>query len=131
MVDNANTAGSSGYGAGSVSDILTALQDLVRATNACVDGLGALVPHNTSGQTIAAKLVQTGFVRVTGVSVYTPGSGVGTLYDAATLAGAVTAAAIYPVSAALGYFPLNMVFANGLVYVPSSAQVATIFYART
>ena len=120
-----------GYSAGSVSDILTALQDLVRATNAVVDGLAALAPHYTSGQVIASRLVQTGFVRVLGVSVISAGAGAGILYDTNTLAGAISATAIYPVAATTGYTALDMVFQNGLVYIPSSAQAATIFYART
>lgn len=119
-------------GTASLTDVITTLKDAVVAANNIVDGVGALSPHYTSGQIIAAKLVQTGFVRLLGYSVVAAG-GMGALYDAATLAGATAAATtqVGTVTAAIGYYPVNIVFQNGLVYVPGSAQVAALFYART
>lgn len=132
-------SGSIGYGGAdqqpaggaSLSDILTSIQNLVVATNAAANANNRLVPNLTSGRLAANTLVQTGFVRVTGISVVTAGAA-GALFDAATLAGAAAGTNdVYPVAAAAGFTPLNMVFKNGLVYKPGAAQVATIFYTRT
>jgi len=100
------------------------------AANNIVDALGALTPNFTSGQVIAARLVQTGFVRLTGYSVTTAGAP-GQLCDAATLPGALSSTVVGIVSASVGYFPVDMVFTNGLVYLPGSGQIAALFYART
>jgi hypothetical protein len=118
-------------GTASLTDILTSLQDWVRAGNSIVDGLGALSPHFTSGQIVASKLVQTGFVRVTGISMVVPGGAMGTLNDSATLAAANSTNAVYTLPTSVGFQPCSMVFANGLVCIPGSAQVVTLFYART
>jgi hypothetical protein len=118
-------------GTASLTDILTTLKDWVVAANGIVDGVQSLSPHSTSGQVIGAKLVQTGFVRLLGISVVSASTQRGLLLDAATLAAATSATMVGNVSAALGYFPVNMIFQNGLVYIPGSAQVAALFYART
>lgn len=118
-------------GGASLSDILTSIQNLVVATNAVANANNGLIPHLTSGRLAANTLVQTGFVRVLGISVVVAGA-VGALLDAATLASAAVGTNdVYDVPAATGFIPLNMVFANGLVYKPGAAQVAAIFYART
>lgn len=117
-------------GSASLADILFSIQNLVVATNDLTRVTSAEIPDTTSGQLSANALVQTGFVRVTGVSVTTAGA-IGTLFDAPNLAGAGAGNAIYTVPAAVGFIPLNMVFENGLVYKPGAAQVATIFYRRT
>jgi hypothetical protein len=118
-------------GSASLTDILTSIKDLVIATNNIVDGVGSLSPHSTSGQVIGAKLVQTGFVRLLGISVVSAATLNGLLCDAATLATATSATVVGNVSAAIGYYPVNMIFQNGLVYIPGSAQVAALFFART
>lgn len=118
-------------GGASLSDILTSIQSLVVATNAVAQASNGLIPRLNSGRLAANTLVQTGFVRVTGISVIVAGA-VGALFDAATLAAAAAGTNdIYSVAAATGFTPLNMVFTNGLVYKPGAAQVAAIFYART
>jgi hypothetical protein len=114
----------------SLADILNTQKNAVIAMNNIVDALTALTPNFTSGQLIAAKLVQTGFVRLLGYSVTTPGS-ISQLCDAATLPAAASSTVVGTTTASVGYFPVDMVFANGLVYLPVSGQVATLFYART
>lgn len=118
-------------GGASLADILTSVQNLVVATNAVSTANNGLLPHFTTGRLAANALVQSGFVRVLGISVLAAGA-VGALFDAATLAAAAAGTNdIYVVPAAVGFISLNMVFANGLVYKPGAGQVATIFYART
>lgn len=118
-------------GTASLTDILTALKDWVVAGNSIVDGINSLSPHFTSGQVIGAKLVQTGFVRLLGISVVSAATQRGLLLDAANLGAATASTIVGNVSAQLGFFPVNMVFQNGLVFIPGSAQVAALFYART
>lgn len=118
-------------GTASLTDILTTIQDLVRATNNIVDGVESLSPHSSSGQLIGASLVQTGFVRLLGISVVSASTQRGLLLDASNLSVATSATVVGTVSAQLGYFPVNMIFENGMVFIPGSAQVAALFYART
>lgn len=126
-----NYGGDQPAGGASLSDILTSVQNLVVATNAIANAQNGEIPHFSTGRLAANTLVQSGFVRVTGISVVAAGA-VGALFDAATLASAAAGTNdVYVVPAAVGYLPLNMVFANGLVYKPGAAQVAAIFYART
>ena len=113
----------------SLDDILTTLKGAVNAVNGNTQVLKGQIPTSTSGQLAANTLVQTGFVRVTGISIVTAGA-IGGLYDAATIALAIAGTEVFAVPAAVGYTPVNMVFANGLVYKPGAAQVATIFYTR-
>lgn len=113
----------------SLDDILTSLKNVVTAANGVSQGLQRQVPTSTSGQLAANTLVQTGFVRVTGISVVVAGA-VGGLYDANTIALAGAGEQVFSVAAIAGYFPLNMVFTNGLVYKPGAAQKVTIFYTR-
>lgn len=120
---------SDAVGGASLADILSAVQNLVQATNINAKALNGGIPQETSGQLTANILVQTGFVRVTGISVTTAGA-IGTLFDAANLAAAGAGNAVYIVPAAVGFISLNMVFKNGLVYKPGAAQVATIFFGR-
>lgn len=114
----------------SLSDILTAVQNAVNALNGFVTATNRVIPPFTSGQLVADTLVQTGFVRVTGVSVYAGGA-VGALHDAASLALAVSGTEIYQVGTTEGYFATDMVFKDGLVYKPGAAQIVAIFYSRT
>lgn len=113
----------------SASDVLSSLQNVVQAINAQTRVEGALTPTNTSGQLSANTLIQTGFVRVTGVSVETAGAA-GTLNDAATIALAVSGTEIFTTPATAGFYPVNMVFLNGLVYKPGSGQKVAVFYTR-
>lgn len=113
-----------------LTDILTALQNGVNAVNALTQAVVRGTPTDSSGQLSADTLVQVGFVRVLGVSVTTAGAA-GGLYDTATLAGAGAGQLVYSVFAMVNFFPLNIVFKDGLVFKPGAGQKATIIYART
>lgn len=118
-------------GGASLSDMLSTVKNLVEATNTLAKAANGLIPQFTSGRLAANTQIQSGFIRVTGISVLAAGAA-GALHDAATLAAAVAGTNdIFVVPATVGFTATNMVFANGLVYKPGAAQVATIFYART
>lgn len=114
----------------SLADILTTAQNITNALNGFVTATNRLIPPYTSGQVSASALIQTGFVRVTGISVYAGGA-VGALHDAASLALAVSGTEIYQVPTTEGYIACDMVFKDGLVYIPGAGQIAAFFYSRT
>lgn len=114
----------------SLSDILTSVQQGVQAFNGFTLELAKRSPPFTSGQLAADTLVQTGFVRVLGVSVV-DGGAAGALHDVAMLANAASTNQVYEVPTTEGYIPVNMVFKDGLVYKPGAGQIIAIFYART
>lgn len=113
----------------SLTDALGSFQNTVVALNGIRQVLAQMVPSLTSGQMAASTLVQSGFVRVLGIAVSTAGAA-GALHDAPTLAGAASGNVIFTVPATIGFYPTNMVFKDGLVYVPGASQVAAVFYAR-
>jgi hypothetical protein len=113
----------------SLSDILTTMQNGVTAVNALTTATAQSVPASTSGQLAADKLVQIGFVRVLGVSIVAGGA-VGGLYDAASVALATSGTQVYVTDTVEGFFPMNMIFKDGLVYKPGAAQAVVIFYTR-
>jgi hypothetical protein len=116
-------------GGSSLGDVLTAIQSLSQNCQQIAKFLNEQSPDLSSGKLTATTLVQTGFVRVTGVSVIVAGAA-GSLNDAATAALAVTGNVVYTVQATVGFYPVNMVFLNGLVYTPGAGQEIAIFYTR-
>lgn len=123
--------GNTPLGGAGLLGIFNTLQTIAQNIIQAVIELKQLSPIATSGQLSASKLVIAGFVRVTGISVVkvntaTPGG----LYDANTIAGGVAATQVYSVPAVLGYYPLQLIFANGLVYVPGTSEIVTVFYVR-
>jgi len=113
----------------SITDVVTVGQNQVTATNNLQKTFAQTVPVSTSGTLTADTLVQTGFVRVTGISVVVAGAA-GGLYDVASVAAKGSTNQSYVVPATLGFTAVNMVFMNGLVYSPGSGQTAVIYYTR-
>ena len=111
------------------SDILTSLQNGVTAINAAAQQFARLVPNMSSGNLTASKLIQVGPVRVTGVSVVVAGAA-GTLNDAALIADAASGNAIYTTQATVGFYPVNLIFTEGLVYVVGAGQAISVHYSR-
>lgn len=116
-------------GGGSLNDMLTSVQALAQNCQKIATALQQSIPSETSGQLSADTLVQTGFVRLLGISVVAAGA-VGALHDARTLALAASGNQVAVVQATAGYFAVDMIFADGLVYKPGSGQTCTLFYAR-
>ena len=113
----------------SISDLVTVGQNQVTATNNLQKTYAQTVPVSTSGTLAADTLIQTGFVRVTGISVVVAGAA-GGLYDAATIAAKGSGNLSYVTQATINFDPVNMVFANGLVYSPGSGQTVVVYYTR-
>ena len=115
--------------AASLSDILTVQQNGVVALNNIQTTRAGTIPTTTSGTLTAATLIQTGFVRVTGISVVVAGAA-GGLYDTTAVSLLGSTNQTYVVAATLGFTEVNMVFMNGLVYSPGAGQTAVIYYTR-
>ena len=124
--------GLSSTGSASLGDILTALKDEVVALNNQIKVAQGAFPTNTSSQitaSTAGTLVQSGFVRLTGVSIVTATT-MGGLYDAPTVAAASAGQQVGVLLTTPGFYAMNMVFALGLVAKPSTGQVVSLHYAR-
>jgi hypothetical protein len=76
----------------------------------------------------ASTVVVVGPARAARVSVSTAGSTAGGIYDAASVAGAVAAALIGSVPAAVGVYLFDWPCLNGLVYVPGTGQIASVSF---
>lgn len=113
-----------------LTDIVSCIQSGIAELAQMRDALTHLVPQLSSGHLSVDTLVQPGYVRVLGVSVLA-GSGTAKLHDAAALANAATTNAVYLIPTVAGFYPVNMVFANGLVFKIGTATEVAIFYART
>lgn len=112
-----------------VSDILTTLQNGVTSMGDVANQLARQVPFLSSGNVDVTKLIQVGPVRVLGVSVVVAGAA-GMLHDVARAADAAAGNAIYVTQATIGFYPLNIVFHDGLVYVLGAGQRVSIHYSR-
>lgn len=118
-------------GTASLSDILTSLRNEVVAVNNLVLQYSRQFPSSTSGQVSAAALIQTGFVRLLGISVVASvTAAAGGLYDAATLSSAGATQQVGVLLTTPGFYAVDMVFANGLVAKPAPGQIVSLHYAR-
>lgn len=119
---------SSGFGGSSTSltDCLTALKNLVTATNNAARQALAIAGSQVIESIGAATLVSSGPGRVVNVSVTTTGA-IGTLYDSPS-AGVLTHP-LYVIPAAVGVYAVNMPYGLGLVVAPGAAQVVAVSYS--
>lgn len=116
----------------STSDFLSVSKNAVVALGNITARLtamsGSFVASQTSGHLDATALVQAGFVRVKGVSVIA-GSAVGYLNDSATVAGIGTGTRVYQISVTPGYYPLDLIVTNGLVFEIGTGMQVCISYS--
>ena len=120
-------------GTASQADILQALKNQVIAFNGLTFVTNQLTPDFTSGQitaTVGGTLVQSGFVRLLGISIVT-GTTNGGLFDAATVPAAGAGQQVGALLATPGYYPMQMLFTNGMVAKPSAGQVVSLHYTRS
>lgn len=76
----------------------------------------------------ASTVIKTGSGRVARVSITTAGA-IGAIYDAASVGAAGAANLIGSIPATVGVYYFDFPFNNGLIYIPGSAQVASISYS--
>jgi hypothetical protein len=113
----------------SLDDIQTTFQSAVATLADLVNATNRDMPVLSSGTISTTKIVQVGFVRVTGVSVVVGGAA-GGLYDVRAVADIAATNKIYVVGTTPGFYPMNLVFPTGLAYTPGAAQEIAIMYTR-
>jgi hypothetical protein len=108
----------------SLSDILTAIKNLVTALNAASRTYLEVNGISTAEGLTAPTVVKTSAGRVASVSVIVAGSAPGTIYDAAALG--ITTAPICKVPNTVEIFTVNMPTDSGILVVPGSGQTVTV-----
>src|ERR1700682_3543662 len=104
----------------SLSDIVTAIKNLVTAVNGMTQAYLAVNGQSTTENIKAPTVVKTSAGRAASVSVTTAGSATGTLYDAAQLN--IVTAPLFVIPAAVGLYTVNLPTNSGLVAVPGTGQ---------
>jgi len=81
---------------------------------------GNLATNNISG---ASSVVKAGTSRIVSINVITA-SGVGAVYDSATVAAGAAANKVFAIPATVGHYDVDWPMANGIVIDPSSSVIA-------
>jgi len=84
--------------------------------------------QNSSLGLSASTLIKAGSGRLSRINVTTAGAA-GAVYDSATVGGVSASNLIAVIPATVGQYQFDWPVANGLVYVPGSAQVASISWS--
>ena len=118
-------------GGASITDILTALKNVSTAINGWTVQQQTLAGTQNLANITSATLVKAGAGRVVGLVVIVQGSTAGTIYDAGSTTAAATANKIYTTAAAatVGYYPLGITTALGIVVTPGTGQTLMVTYA--
>jgi hypothetical protein len=116
-----------GGASASLSDILTAIQSLVRAVGNLAGTYISVQGTSTLEAINAATVVRMGPGRLAVVSVTTAGSAVGTAYDDVTITSPKRA--LYVIPNTVGVIFVNLPCDYGLVVVPGTGQVVTVSYS--
>jgi hypothetical protein len=89
---------------------------------------GAKSTLNVSAATLITTAANPVGSRIARVSVTTAGSGAGSLYDSATVAGAAAANLIATIPNAVGVITIDFPVTAGIVVVPGAGQVVSVSY---
>lgn len=113
--------------AASLSDILTALQNGVKSINSAAQTLNSIYGAQTASNISALTLVSSNSGRLAMVSITTPGTANGTVYDSnSTL---ITTTPIFVIPQTLGIIFINLPVAMGIVVSPGTGQVCSVSWA--
>ena len=113
--------------AASLSDLLTAAQNIVTAINgAAKTYLTVNGTANVAGMT-SATVVKSSAGRVCSINVIVAGSAVGTVYDASNAS--ATTNPVYTIPQTVGVFVVNTATQYGIVVLPGSGQTVTVSYS--
>ena len=111
----------------SYSDIMTTLQNVVKAVNsASIVYQGVQGSQNRAAMT-AATLVKGSAGRLAVVVVTTTSTNAGAVYDAP--ATGITTTPIYTIPATVGVYVVNMPVSLGILVVPGTGQTVTVSYS--
>ena len=111
----------------SLSDILSAIKNLVTAVNALAQNYLNVEGLTNSGPLAVPTVVKASAGRVVRVSVTTAGSTAGMIYDGASLS--ATSKPMYAIPDAVGVAEFIWPFAFGILVVPGTGQVVAVSYS--
>ena len=111
----------------SLTDILTAVKNIVTALNSSVQGYLNVNGAASKCGLSSATVVKTTGGRLSTVSVITGGSTVGYAYDSNSVSG--TSLPLYVIPTTVGSAFVNLPFTNGLLVVPGTGQSVTVSYS--
>lgn len=108
-----------------LSDILTAIKNLVQAVN------NLSVRHQASPVAAGGTttLAISGAGELLGYSVVVAGTTPGTVYDSNLASSIPASAAILSIPNTLGFFPVALAFSKGLVLVPGTGQSVVLSFS--
>jgi hypothetical protein len=120
-------AGASQSAGASLSDLLSAVKNLVQAAGTIAQNY-----LNVQGQQSAAALTAPTIIKISGgriarVSVIVAGSAVGTVYDGASLS--ATASPLYIIPNTVGVVEVNMPANVGILVAPGTGQKVSVSFS--
>lgn len=114
--------------AASLDDILTAQKNGVQAINSVNNTNQSLQGSVNSGEISTTKYFKTQYGWVARISVIVAGSTTGMIYDANSVAGAVTGNRLYVIQNTVGIQSVMLPVNNGIVVTPGTGMILTISY---
>jgi hypothetical protein len=111
----------------SPSDILTTLKNVTQAINQAAQAYLSVQGIGNSGSLSATALVKSGAGRCCAVSVTTPGSTAGVIYDSTNIG--ATSNPIYSIAPSNSVQVVNLPVSFGIVFVPGTGMVAAVSYS--
>ena len=116
----------------SLSDILTTQKNGVVAINNIAQTFLRYIGTNTTAALSSAAVVVTGTGRLVNLSIVTAGSATGTVYNASSydpLNPPPDSQKLFTIPTTAGVYNLNLVFSQGLVFVPGTGQRVALTYS--
>jgi len=107
-----------------LSDILSAIKNLVQATSALS------IQYQTSATVTVPTLIVTGSGTLFNISVVVPGSAAGTVYNTIATNTVLPANALMVIPDTAGVYPAALTYGVGLVVVPGTGQSVNITYTK-
>lgn len=115
----------------SLSDLLTAVKNLVIALNGATQAFKNVNGVSTTEAITSATVVKASAGRVASVSIITPGSSTGMIYDSATAQNTTAPLWVIPDSAPTNGEPyvVNMPVDSGILVVPGNSQKVSVSWS--
>jgi hypothetical protein len=116
----------------SLSDILTTQKNGVVAINNIAQTFLRYIGTNTTPALSTASVIVVGAGRLVNLSIVTAGTASGTVYNASSydpLNPPPDSQKLYTLTTTAGVYNLNLVFSQGLVFVPGTGQRVALTYS--
>lgn len=110
-------------------DMLTTQKNMVTAFNGFTNNQSFFSGKLNSLELSTSTAIKTSSGWVAKISVIVAGTTSGMIYDASSIATAVTGTRLYPITNAIGIQTVNMATNNGIVFVPGTGMIVSICYS--